>query len=131
MAIYGAGSWIAVVAADRVHLSPSTAEWTATGWPVTLGAVYIPMLYLVLRRQHRRSGRRVEMDRRRPHRLADDELKVDVTLTGAGEVMVKVTHLSTHLSTTESGATREIAERKAQDKLASILAGMNRGQKEA
>jgi hypothetical protein len=129
MAIYAAGSWIAVAAADRLHVSLGMAEWTATGWPVTLCAVYLPMLYLVLRRH--RSGRGVEKDRRRPHRLADHELEVDVSLNDAGEVMVKVTHLPTHVSATEAGATRQIAERKAQDKLASILAGMSRGRKEA
>jgi hypothetical protein len=127
MGIYVAGSWIAVaVAADRMHLSQSIAEWTAASWPATLCAVYLPMLYLVLRRQSSRSGRMIEKERRRPHRLADDELKVDVTPNAAGGVSVKVTHLPTQLSTTESGQTRELAERKAQDKLAGILAGMRR-----
>jgi hypothetical protein len=124
MGIYVAGSWIAVaVAADRMHLSNSIAEWTATSWPATLCAVYLPMLYLVLRR---RSGPMIEKERRRPHRLADHELKIDVTPNAAGGVTVKVTHLPTQLFTTESGQTRELAERKAQDKLAGILAGMRR-----
>jgi hypothetical protein len=127
MGIYVAGSWIAVaVAADRMHLSQSIAEWTAASWPATLCAVYLPMLYLVLRRQSSRSGRMIEKERRRPHRLADDELKVDVTPNAAGGVSVKVTHLPTQLFITESGQTRELAERKAQDKLAGILAGMRR-----
>jgi hypothetical protein len=102
------------------------AAWTATGWPVTLCAVYLPMLYLVLRRRTTRSGPRIEKDRRRPNRLADHELKVDVTPNGSGGVTVKVTHLPTQLFTTESGRTRELAERKAQDKLAGILADRGR-----
>jgi hypothetical protein len=102
------------------------AEWTATGWPLTLCAVYLPMLYLVLRRQSGSSGRSVEKDRRRPYRLADHELKVDVTPDGAGGVIVKVTHLPSQLFAAESGQTRELAERKAQDKLAGMLAGMSR-----
>jgi hypothetical protein len=125
MGIYVGGSWIAVAVADQMHLSPSIAEWTAASWPATLCAVYLPMLYLVLRRSNR-SGRRIGKERRRPHRLADDELKIDVTPNPAGGVTVKVTHLPTQRSITESGETREIAERKAQDKLAGILAGMSR-----
>jgi hypothetical protein len=39
---------------------------------------------------------------------------------------VKVTHLPTKLSTTDSGRTRELAERKAHDRLAGILAEMRR-----
>ncbi|MDQ3222662.1 MAG: hypothetical protein M3Q75_04195, partial [Gemmatimonadota bacterium] len=126
MGIYVAGSWIAVAAAGGLHLSGSMAEWTATGWLVTLGAVYLPALYMVLRRKGGGGGPRIEKDRRRPHRLADHEVKVDVTQDGAGGVVVKVTHLPTQLSTTESGQTRELAERKAQDKLAGILAGRPR-----
>ena len=129
MGVYVAGSWIAVAAAGGLHLSHSMAEWTANGWPVTLGAVYLPMLFLVLRRQSSRSAPEIEKDRRRPHRLADHELEVDVTTDGAGGVIVKVTHLPTRLSTTESGQTRKLAERKAQDKLAGILAGMPRRRK--
>jgi hypothetical protein len=121
MLIYGAGTWIAVAVADRLHVGHSLAEWTAAGWPVTLCAVYLPMLYLVLRRQSGGSGPGIEMERRRPHRLADHELEVDVTTDGAGGVIVKVTHLPTKLFATESGQTRQLAERKAQDKLASIL----------
>jgi hypothetical protein len=110
------------------------ADWTATGWPAALGAVYLPMLYLVLRptlhlglrRQSGRGGRKIEKERRRRHRLADDELKVDVTPNAGGGVIVKVTHLPTQLSTAESGQTRELAERKAQDKLAAIVAEMLR-----
>ncbi len=122
MGIYVAGSAIAVAAvADWKHLSPGLVEWS---WPVALCTVYLPMLYLVLRRQ---SGERmIEKERRRPHRLADHELKVDVTTNAAGGVTVKVTHLPTKLSTTDSGRTRELAERKAHDRLAGILAEMRR-----
>jgi hypothetical protein len=127
MGIYVTGSWIAVaVAADRMHLSHNIAEWTAASWPATLCAVYLPMLYLVLRRQGSRSGRVIEKERRRPHRLADHELKIDVTPNAAGGVTVKVTHLPTQRFTIESGPTRELAERKAQDKLAGILAETRR-----
>jgi hypothetical protein len=128
MVIFVAGSWIAVAAAGGLQLSHSMAEWTATGWPLTLCAVYLPMLYLVLRRQ---TGRRIEKDRRRAFRLADHELKVDVTTDGAGGVVVKVTHLPTQLSTTESGQTRKDAERKAQDKLAALVAEALRRQRKA
>ena len=52
MGIYVAGSWIAVaVAADRMHHSHSIAEWTATSWPAALLGVYLPMLWLMLRRR--------------------------------------------------------------------------------
>jgi hypothetical protein len=126
MGIYVAGTWIAVVAAGQLHVSQSMAEWTATGWPVTLCAVYLPMLYLVLRRQSGWSGPKIGKDRRRAHRLADHELEVDVTTDGAGGVIVKVTHLPTQRFITESGQTRELAERKAHDRLAAILAGVSR-----
>jgi hypothetical protein len=126
MGIYVAGSWIAVAAAEGLHLTDSMAEWTATGWPVTLCAVYLPMLYLVVRRPHSRVGRKIEKDRRRPYRLDDRELKMDVTTDGAGGVTVKVTHLPSQLFATETGQTRELAERKAQDRLAGMLAGMLR-----
>jgi hypothetical protein len=134
MGIYVAGSWIAVaVAADRMHLH-SIAEWTAASWPATLCTVYLPMLYLVLRpalslgflRQSSRSGPRVGKDRRRPYRLPDHELKVDVTPDDAGGITVKVTHIPTQLFATESGQTRESVARKAHDKLAGIVAGLRR-----
>ncbi len=123
MGVYVVGSWIAVAAAEGLRLTDGMAEWTATGWPVTLGAVYLPMMYLVLRRQNGGGGQKIEKDRRRPHRLDDDELEVDVTTDGAGGVVVTVTHLATQRSVTESGPTREVAERKAHDKLAGVLAG--------
>ena len=135
MGILVAGSWIAVaVVADQMHLSHSIAEWTASSWPATLCAVYLPMLYLVLRpirfpsfrRQSSRSGPKIEKERRRPHRLADDELKVDVTPNADGGVTVKVTHIPTQLFATESGQNRQLAARKAHDKLAGIIAGLRR-----
>jgi len=122
MALYVAGTWIALVAADRLHVSQGMTEWTATGWPVTLAAVYLPMLYLMLRpRQSSSKGPGIAKDRRRPHRIPDHELKVDVSAADDGRVMVKVTHLPTQLFVTESGPTRRLAERKAQDKLAAIV----------
>jgi hypothetical protein len=121
MGVYVVGSWIVVAAAEGLHLTDDMARWTVTGWPLTLCAVYLPMLYLVLRRSSSSAGPRIEKDRRRPHRLADDELEVDVTTDGAGGVVVTVTHLPSQLSITESGQTREVAERKAHDKLAGIL----------
>jgi hypothetical protein len=126
MAIYVAGSWIAVAAKDGLPLSQSMAEWTATGWLVTLCAVYVPMMFLVLRRPNSSGGPGIEKDRRRPYRLADREVEVDVTPDGAGGVIVKVTHLPTRLSATESGQTREPVERKAHDKLAGMVARMLR-----
>jgi hypothetical protein len=123
MAIYLAGSWIAVAAIGGLPLTTSLAEWSAVGWPVTLCAVYLPMLYLGLRRPSGKTGRRIGKERRRPRRLSDHELKVDVTPNGSEGVIVKVTHLPTRLFASEAGQTREIAERKAQDRLAAILAG--------
>jgi hypothetical protein len=135
MGIYVAGSWIAVaVVADQMHLSHSIPEWTAASWPATLGAVYLPMLYLVLRpalslgflKRSGRSAPKIGKDRRRPYRLPDEELKVDVTPNDDGGVTVKVTHLPTQMFATESGETRESVARKAHDKLAGIVAGLRR-----
>jgi hypothetical protein len=139
MGIYVVGSWIAVaVAADRMHLGPGIAEWTAASWPATLCAVYLPMLYLVLRPALslgflKRSGKsapktapKIGKDRRRPYRLPDKELKVDVTPHDDGGVTVKVTHLPTQMFATESGETRESVARRAHDKLAGIVAGLRR-----
>ncbi len=120
MAIYVAGSWIAAAAAEWMHLSQQISDWTASGWLLTLGAAYLPMLYLVLRRKVA-SGPAVEKDRRRPHRLPDHELRVDVSTDGEGGVSVKVTHLPTELSIIESGQSRKVAERRAHDKLAAIV----------
>ena len=121
MGIYAAGTWIAVAAAEGMHLSESMADWNVSGWPVTLCAVYLPMLYLVFRRQKRKSVPRIEKERRRPHRLSDAELEVDITTDGGGGIIVKVTHIPSGLFATESGRTRDIAERKAHDKLAGML----------
>jgi hypothetical protein len=133
MWIYLAGTWIVVVAADQMQLGQGMAEWMATGWPVTLCAVYLPMLYLVLRRQSGWSGPEVKIgpERRRPHRLPDEELKVTVASNGTGGVSVTVTHLPSQLAATESGQTRRVAERKAQDRLAAIVAEQRRGKKGA
>lgn len=127
MALYVAGTWITVVAADRL-LGPDMAEWAAKGWPVTLCAVYLPMLYLVIRRgQKRKTARKIEKDRRRPNRLADEELKVEVSRNPSGGFTGKVTHLPTQQFAIESGPTREQAVRKAQDRLAATLAEMRSG----
>jgi hypothetical protein len=131
MAIYVAGSWIAVVAVGGMDLGRGIGEWSTTGWPVTLGVVYLPMLYLVLRRQRGMSAGKIEKERRRPHRLADEELKVDVLPSEAGVATVRVTHLPTGRYAIDSGPTRAAAERKAQDKLAAILAEIPSRRKEA
>jgi hypothetical protein len=125
MVIYVVGTWVAVAAAKGIHLSDSLTGLTEAGWPVTLCAVYLPMLYLVLRRQTSRSGPGIQKERRRLHRLDDTELQVDVTTDGDGGVVVKVTHIPSRLFATESGKTREIAERKAHDKLAGMLRPQN------
>ena len=127
MGIYVAGTWIAVAAAEGLYLSESMGHWNVSGWPVTLGAVYIPMLYLVFRRQKSKRVPRIEKERRRPHRLSDAELKVDVTADGAGEISVKVTHIPSGLFATESGRNRATAERKAHDKLAGMLRPSEKG----
>jgi hypothetical protein len=139
MAIYVVGSWVAVLAAaGPLHLG---AEFTVTRWTATLGAGYLPMLYLVLRpalqpwisrrsvksERKTKGGSKLDKERRRAHRLDDDELRVDLTANPAGGVVVKVTHLPTKLSASETGPTREAAERKAQDKLAAIVAEKLRG----
>jgi hypothetical protein len=121
MVVYMVGTWIAAGAAEGLHLSESMARWTASGWPVTLCAVYIPMLYLVFRRQNTKSAPRIYKERRRPHRLDDAELQVDVTTDGASGIVVKVTHRPTGMSATETGRNRATAERKAHDKLAGML----------
>lgn len=126
MGIYVAGTWIAAAAAGGLALSHSLPEGAATGWLVTLCAVYLPMVALVLRRPNGARETQIEKDRRRPHRLSDHELKVDVTTDGAGGVIVTVTHLPSQQSATESGENRQLAERKAHDKLAGILAPMLR-----
>lgn len=125
MTVYVIGSWIAVAAADRLGGDPGMAQWAASGWLVTLVAVYGPMIYLLLRRGGRAAPTKVGKDRRRPHRLPDAELKVDVRQED-GRVTVTVLHLPTQLFSTESAANRKQAERKAQDKLAALVAEMAR-----
>ena len=128
--IYVAGTWVAAGAAAGLL----GTDLPGTTWWSTLFAVYLPMLYIVLRRP---SGApapvvpRTGKERRRPHRLDDDELKVDITAKGEKAVTVRVTHLPTKVSATESGTTVEAAARKAHDKLAGILAEMSRSKKEA
>jgi hypothetical protein len=123
MVVYLAGSWIAATFASPL---PLTAEWGVSGWPVTLCVVYLPMLYLVLRRPSGNPSRRIGKERRRPHRLSDHELRVDVTPKGIDGFTVRVTHLPTRLSASDSGQTREIAARKAHDRLAAMLAERSR-----
>ncbi len=127
MGIYVVGTWISAAAAHGFHLSESMSRWTAAGWPVTLCAVYLPMLYLVLRRQPRKSAPPIQKERRRPHRLENAELEVDVTTDGDGRIVVKVTHLPSGLFARESGRTRDTAERKAHDKLAGMLRPPTKG----
>jgi len=126
MMVYVIGSWIAVATADRLGVEPGMAQWAATGWPVTLVAVYAPMIYLVLRRGSGGATSKVGKDRRRPHRLPDADLRVDVSQDDDRGVTVTVTHLPTRLFTSESAPKRKQAERKAQDKLAALVAEMAR-----
>jgi hypothetical protein len=121
MAVYLVGSWIAAAAATGALPLPDAA-WMATGWPVTLCAGYFPMLYLVLQRPGRRGGPWIGKERRRAHRLPDDHLLVRVTKDDVGMYTATVTHQPTQQSVTQSGPTREIAARKAHDKLAALLA---------
>jgi hypothetical protein len=84
-------------------------------------------LYLVLRRpKSGRKGLRVGKERRRPNRLPDDELEVDISATDEGGVSVTVTHAPTKLFVTESGKNRNAVRRKAHDRLAAIVAEMLR-----
>jgi hypothetical protein len=127
MGIFVGASWIPVaVVAGWLGLSHSISGWSPTSWAASLAAVYLPMLYLVLRRSSGSAALRIEKERRRPNRVPDEELEVDVSLNGNGEVVVTVIHLPTRLSSTETGETRQVAERKAHDKLAAILAGKAR-----
>jgi hypothetical protein len=52
MGIYIAGSWLAVIAAGRAWGIPdfTVPGLSAAGWPAMLLAVYLPMLYIVLKR---------------------------------------------------------------------------------
>jgi hypothetical protein len=126
MAIYLAGTWIAVADAAGALQILGGGGWTMTGWPVTLCAVYFPMLYLVLRRPGSKGGPWIGKERRRAHRLPDDHLKVDVSVSDDGQFSATVTHLRTQQSATESAASRQLAVRKAHDKLAALLASASR-----
>jgi hypothetical protein len=122
MAMYVAGSWIAVAAATGQLQLGGLAGWATIGWPVTLCAVYLPMLGLVLLQPGRKAVHWIGKDRRRPRRLPDEELKVDITLDDAGAVVVTVTHLPTQTSVTETAPTRGPAHRKAQERVAAMVA---------
>ncbi len=124
MGTFVGGSWIAVAVAAQMHFSHSLAELTATTWPATLCAGYLPMLYLVLRRPN--GPPVVGKERRRPYRLPDHELEVEVTPSADGGFTVQVTHIPTQLFAIESGPTRDLVRRKAHDKLAGILARRRR-----
>ena len=107
---------------------PSVTDTIVGLLPVTAILANGLVLYLLRRRQ---SEPRIEQERRRPHRVPDDDLEVDVTTDGEGGVVVTVTHLPTQFYVTEVAPTRELAERRAQDKLAAILARTSRLRKEA
>jgi hypothetical protein len=122
MLVYLVGSWISVAAATGVLKLPGGAQWLAGGWPVTLCAGYLPMLYLVLRRPGAKGGPWIGPERRRPHRIPDQELQVVAAEGDAGRVSVTVTHLPSQKSMTQSAPTREMAIRRAHDQLAALLA---------
>ena len=126
MAVYVAGSWIAVADAAGALQLLGGSTWTMTGWPVTLCAVYLPMLYVVLRRPGSKGGPWIGKERRRPHRLPDDQVKVEVNAGDFGQFIATVIHLPTQHSVTESAPTRRQAVRKAHDKLAALLARTSR-----
>jgi hypothetical protein len=125
MVVYVAGTWVALGAAQHLGVGRGLEGWTATGWPVTLCAVYVPMLYLVVRRPTGRTVLKLAKERRRPNRLPDEELTVDVTPSKDG-VTVTVTHTPSQLFATEAGPTRKQAERRAQDRLAAMVAEARR-----
>ncbi len=132
MAVYVVGTWIAVIASNQLQLGQSMAQWAATGWPVSLCTVYVPMLYLVLRRPAKsKKGLILAKERRRAHRLPDGDLKIEVTQNPTGGFSVKITHAPTKLFVTESGQKREATVRKAHDKLAALFAETSRLKKTA
>ncbi|HEX2249993.1 MAG TPA: hypothetical protein VHH32_06560 [Gemmatimonadales bacterium] len=126
MALYLAGTWLVVANAAGVLQLPAIGEWTLNGWPVMLSVVYLPMLVLVLRRPGCKGGPWIGKERRRPHRLPDDEVEIAASVDDRGRIVVTVTHVVSRMSMTESGPTREVATRKAHDKLAALLARTNR-----
>ncbi len=128
MAVYVVGSWMAVVASNHMQL----AEWGSTGWPISLCTVYAPMLYLVLRRPAKgKKGLTIAKERRRAHRLPDQELTLEVTENPTGGFSVKITHVPTQLFVTESGPNRQSTVRKAHDRLAALFAETSRLKKTA
>ena len=128
MAVYVVGSWMAVVASNHMQL----AEWGSTGWPISLCTVYAPMLYLVLRRPAKgKKGLIIARERRRAHRLPDQELTLEVTENPTGGFSVKITHVPTQLFVTESGPNRQSTVRKAHDRLAALFAETSRLKKTA
>ncbi|MFL5459714.1 MAG: hypothetical protein ACJ8AY_03440 [Gemmatimonadales bacterium] len=128
MTVYVVGSWMAVVASNHMQL----AEWGSTGWPISLCTVYVPMLYLVLRRPATsKKGLILAKERRRAHRLPDQELTIDVTENPTGRFSVKITHVPTQLFVTESGSSRDSTVRKAHDRLAALFAETSRLKKTA
>ncbi len=85
MAVYVAGTWIAVAAATgQLPFGHGLADWSTIGWRVTLIAVYLPMLALVLLQPGRKTVLWIGKDRRRPRRLPDAELEVDAILDDNG-----------------------------------------------
>jgi len=131
MAVFVVGSWLVVGAAQRLDLSQGMVEWNYAGWTVTLAAVYLPMLYVVLRRQISIKKISFWKERRRANRLPDEELKVDVRTNEGGGCTATVTHLPTGLSASETGPARDTTLRKAHDKLASLMARTERLKKPA
>ncbi len=128
MVVYVVGSWMAVVASNHMQL----AEWGSTGWPISLCTVYAPMLYLILRRPAKgKKGLIIARERRRAHRLPDQELTVEVTENPTGGFSVKITHVPTQLFVTESGPNRQSTVRKAHDRLAALFAETSRLKKTA
>jgi len=132
MGVYVVGTWMAVIASNQSQLAQSMAEWASVGWPVSLCTVYVPMLYLVLRRPAKsKKGLIIAKERRRAHRLPDGDLKIEVTQNPTGGCSVKITHFPTQLFVTESGQTRDQTVRKAHDKLAALFAETARLKKTA
>ena len=125
MMVYLVGSWIAAMAATGTLQLNGAPEWLTTSWAMTLCAGYVPMLYLVLRRPGRKGGPWIGKERRRPHRLPDDQLEMKIKAED-GYFTATVTHRPTQQSITQTGPTREAAARKAHDKLAAILARTSR-----
>lgn len=65
-----------------------------------------------------------ETDRRGRDRLKDGDLEITAMSNAGGGVIVKVLHLPSRRFATESGNSRELAERKAKATLAGILVRM-------